>query len=160
VPADALPIKLPINYSALPITRRYDLEMIVLLTSTNVTKRHWTDGPKAIPKPCVAGSSPAGGAERAGRRTLGCVLPGSPESGATRSSASTRIPWTSAGRGVLFLHIGAWGVWGTGHRRFDAHLAGCAPSSSCADRTSCHRELCWVRRRSVTERRAERSLSG
>jgi len=60
----SLPIKLPINYSALPITRRYYLEMIMLLTSTNVTTRHWTNRPKAIPKPCVAGSNPAGGATK------------------------------------------------------------------------------------------------
>jgi len=41
-----LPIKLPINFPALNITRRYYLETIMLLTSTNATQQCWMDSPK------------------------------------------------------------------------------------------------------------------
>ena len=46
----------------IPKTTGHGKDGIGLLSWPNVTEGHWLDMLDPIPKPCVAGSSPAGGA--------------------------------------------------------------------------------------------------
>jgi hypothetical protein len=58
----------------IPKTRGHRKDTVRFLTCPNVTGGYWVDRLIPIPKPCVAGSSPAGGAHKAQVKNVSSVL--------------------------------------------------------------------------------------